>query len=195
MCIKTWLNHILLFASQISFRSDIHVGHTQPLNCRHHGKWIVARALSLRALACTSPRIGAYIRNAGETSNARRRRTLQGELPGPGWLVNKPPRFGSVSRVTKFHLSDSCARERAYTRVYALLCTRACPRANARALILYARSTSANVFCRTLDAPSEVLASIKILRSSIAVNIRIASAFRVQDTIIIFMYIAFNFNC
>lgn len=107
----------------------------QSLNYWHRRKWIVARFLSLWALVCTSPRIDACIRNAGETSNARRRRTLQGELPGPGWLVNKPPRFGLVSRVTKFHLSDSHAERMHVSRIHALLCTRACPRANTRAVI------------------------------------------------------------
>lgn len=145
----------------------------QSLNCWHQGKWIVGRFLSLWTLVYTSPRIDACIRNAGETSNARRRRTLQGELPGPGWLVNKPPRFGLVSRVTKFHLSDSHAERMHVSRIHALLCTRACPRANTRAVI-HIRDLCTRIYSvvHVVDAPSVVLAPIKILRYSIAVNVQ-----------------------
>lgn len=95
--------------SRISFRSDIHVEHTQLLNRRSiaENESSLRRSLSLRALACTFPRMDACIRNAGETS--RRRRALQGDLTWIPWvLINSR---GSISRVTKFHLSDS-TRER-----------------------------------------------------------------------------------
>lgn len=104
------LNHIpRACVSRISFRSDIHIEHTQLLNRRGiaENESSLRRSLSLRALTCTFPRMDACIRNAGETS--RRRRALQGDLTWVPWvLIN---RRGSISRVTKFHLSDS-ARER-----------------------------------------------------------------------------------
>lgn len=103
-------------ASRISFRSDIHVEHTQPPTIGiAENESSLRRSLSLRALACTFPRMDACIWNAEETS--RRRRTLQGDLTWVPWvLIN---RRGSISRVTKFHLSDSAARE-----CVSLLCTR-----------------------------------------------------------------------
>lgn len=76
-------------ASRVSFRSDIHVEHTQlPTIGIVENESSLRRSLSLRALPCTFPRMDACIRNAEETS--RRRRTLQGDLTWVPWvLINR----------------------------------------------------------------------------------------------------------
>lgn len=141
------LNHTSLLASQISFQSDIHVGHTV---VELLASWKMNRR---SILVASSSRMHFFThrcvhskRRAGETSNARWRRTLQGELPGPGWLVNKPAQFGIACHEIPFIW---LTRERMQvSRIHALLCTRvhvqhACG-------YLYAQSTYANM----LDTPA-----------------------------------------
>jgi len=134
-----------------------------------------------------SPRIDACIRNAGETSNARRRRTLQGELPGPGWLVNKPPWFGLAwYRVSRNSICLTHMWENAHiTRTHVIMLE--CVRLSVHMIYVYA-----NIFYQ--DAPAS------IVRRSIAVNVRIVSncvEYRTRNQyydMYIYIYIPFYFN-
>lgn len=106
-----FISHVCLRISDFIALRYSYRAYTQLLNRRGiaENESSHRRSLSLRALACTFPRMDACIRNAGETS--RRRRALQGGLTGVPWvLINSR---GSISRVTKFHLSDSTPRENA----------------------------------------------------------------------------------